>query len=93
MAIRSWVTVFVAGLSVLAVACASSSAPGEDGTKSDQQGLSGGCRIVCPNCHPNEVCPMIACEEQCYPPPPRCVETMMCPVGYTWSAQACSCVP
>ena len=64
-----------------------------EATSTDQSDLAGGCRLVCPKCHPGEVCPMIACTEDCSGKPSTCVETMMCPIGYAWSQAACSCLP
>jgi len=83
--------VVAAGLSVTGLGCSSGDEQPQGATASEE-GLTGGCRLVCPKCHPGEVCPMIACYEDCNAPPPRCVETMLCPIGYTWSARACSCI-
>lgn len=57
-----------------------------------ESNLTGGCRLVCPKCHPGEVCPMIACVQDCHGRPTKCVETQLCPIGYTWSQSACSCI-
>lgn len=77
-------------LALGAVAC--SSAPTD--TQSTNEALAGGCRMVCPKCTPNmDVCPMIACELDCNGKPQTCVETMMCPIGYAWNSNACSCEP
>lgn len=27
--------------------------------------LKGGCRTICPRCKPNEICPMVACRQEC----------------------------
>ena len=59
---------------------------------SSQDDLKGGCRMVCPKCHPNEVCPMIACQLDCNAKGHACVDTQLCPIGYSWSSQKCSCV-
>ncbi|MFO0670683.1 MAG: hypothetical protein U0235_13810 [Polyangiaceae bacterium] len=79
--------------SLFAVACSSSQTTDEGSTESAAQALTGGCRIVCPKCHPGEVCPMIACVEDCHGKPTKCVENQLCPIGYAWSQAACSCVP
>jgi hypothetical protein len=61
---------------------------------SANEALKGGCRMVCPKCTPNMgVCPMYACMLDCNGKPATCVETMMCPIGYAWNSNACSCEP
>jgi hypothetical protein len=66
---------------------------GAQETASIEESLAGGCRVVCPKCHPGEVCPMIACVEDCSPAKQPCIDNVMCPINYTWSSHACSCVP
>lgn len=72
------------------VACSSSTEKDDVGSTSQDLGH---CRTVCPNCHPNEICPLYACVQDCSGPPARCVDNQLCPIGYTWSQSACSCVP
>ena len=67
--------------------------PAGDSETSTHQALAGGCRLVCPRCHPGEVCPMIACVEDCAPAPKQCLENQLCIIGYVWSQPRCSCVP
>lgn len=92
MSIRTIVSVAVLAL---VVGCSSESRQenSEDTTGTSAEALQGGCRLLCPKCHPGEVCPMLACAYECAPPPARCVETMLCPIGYAWSSGACSCIP
>lgn len=80
----------LAFVALLVVACSST----DDSDKVDEtsQDLGGHCRVVCPKCHPGDVCPMYACIQDCSGPPARCVDNMMCPIGYTWSSSACSCL-
>jgi hypothetical protein len=82
---------FVAACFSLVLACSSQADPEPTG-QTDEQALTGGCRLVCPKCHQGEVCPMIACTEDCNAKPVKCVDNMMCPIGYAWSSSKCSCV-
>jgi hypothetical protein len=82
---------FVAACFSLVLACSSQADP-EPTNTTDEQALTGGCRLVCPKCHPGEVCPMIACVEDCNGKPLKCVDNQMCPIGYNWSSSKCSCV-
>jgi hypothetical protein len=82
--------VALAAVAALVSACTASTDPEPSDTTSSALGH---CRVVCPKCHPGEVCPMYACIQDCSGPPAKCVENMMCPIGYTWSQHACSCVP
>jgi hypothetical protein len=51
----------------LIVGCAASVDRGEgDNATSDESALKGGCRMWCPKCPPNKVCPKIACHEICH---------------------------
>ena len=50
----------------------------------------GGCHTICPKCHPNELCPAIACYQDCEH---DCVQTVFCAQGYVFDAKSCSCIP
>jgi hypothetical protein len=82
----------LAALALPIFACTGDAEPTES-SQTTTESLKGGCRIVCPKCHPGEVCPMYACIQDCNGPPARCVETMLCPIGYAWDSKACSCLP
>ena len=76
-----------------ALACAALFVVGCSSDASSQtDDLKGGCRMICPKCHPNEVCPMIACTLDCNAKAHVCVDTQLCPIGYSWSSTKCSCV-
>jgi len=47
---------------VLSIACSSAQDPTTEDTSEAQ---TGGCRVVCPKCPPNQVCPKIACYLDC----------------------------
>jgi hypothetical protein len=81
----------VAACVSLVLACSSQSDP-EPTSQTDEQALTGGCRLTCPKCHPGQECPMIACTEDCNGKPLKCVDNQMCPIGYSWSSSKCSCV-
>ena len=82
----------VAACFSLVLACSSQSPDPEPTSQTDEQALTGGCRMICPKCHQGAVCETWACYEDCNGKPATCVETMMCPIGYTWSSKACSCI-
>ena len=88
---RKLVVAVLAGLAFALVACGSES--GSDSTDSTSNSLKGGCRMICPKCHPGEVCPMYACVEDCNGKPAKCVDNQLCPIGYAWDSTACSCEP
>jgi hypothetical protein len=50
----------------------------------------GGCHTICPKCHPHELCPAIACYQDCEH---NCVQTQLCMIGYAFDPLSCSCVP
>ena len=80
-------------LAVVFVVACSAPTPDEP-VGSTSEALGGHCRIVCPKCHPNEICPLYACIQDCTGgKPATCVETQLCPIGYAWDSNACSCVP
>jgi hypothetical protein len=82
------------GLAIAALpACGGDAAPEGAPEGAIEQSLSGGCRVVCPKCHQGEVCPLIACVEDCSPAKQPCIDTVFCPLNYSWSTHACSCVP
>lgn len=85
MQIRWIGALLFAGLFVV-VGCSS------DASSSQTDDLKGGCRMVCPKCHPNEMCPMIACMLDCNGKAHDCVDNQLCPIGYSWSQSKCSCV-
>lgn len=78
------------GLGLVAVGCSASS---DDSVATVDEGLAGGCKMVCPKCPPNKICPMIACYQECNGKPKTCVQTALCIQGYTWDSKACQCVP
>ena len=83
---RTWWIGALACAALFVVGCSS------DASSSQTDDLKGGCRMVCPKCHPNEVCPMIACMLDCNGKNQNCVDTQLCPIGYSWSQSKCSCV-
>ncbi len=84
----------VALVTAIFTGCAVAADHQGDGTTSESTAkLAGGCRVICPKCHPGEVCPMYACVEDCNAVDPQsCVENELCPDGWTWSKGLCSCV-
>jgi hypothetical protein len=84
----------VAFVTTLFTGCAVAADHAQDESSAESTAqLAGGCRVVCPKCHPGEVCPMWACMEDCHAADPKsCVENVMCPDGWTWSKHLCSCV-
>src|SRR5678815_3656648 len=42
------------------------------GTRISDEALKGGCRVICPKCHPGEVCPKYACHIECPPNTQQC---------------------
>ena len=82
-------------ISLVSVALAAVACTADTTQSSTNEALKGGCRMVCPKCTPNmDVCPMIACELDCNAKKPTtCVETALCPIGYSWDSKKCSCEP
>jgi hypothetical protein len=84
---------FFSGL-VFAIVALASGCSNAGPVSSVEASLAGGCRVICPHCHPGEVCPLVACYEDCNAADPHsCVDTQLCVIGYHWDAQRCSCVP
>jgi hypothetical protein len=80
------------GASFAVLACSAGNEPVAEPTTESAAALDHGCRFVCPKCHPNEVCPLGACVEDCSPAHQPCIDNTMCAQGYEWSPTKCSCV-
>ena len=64
MLVRTCVVGFVFAL---VVGCTALTPPDDLASgDSTEEELHGGCRLICPKCHPGEVCPLIACREDCH---------------------------
>ena len=85
-------TVVASSLTILACSSAPS-APEAETSATASEALAHGCRVVCPKCRPNEICPLFACVEDCAPAKQPCVDNIFCAIGYTWSTTRCSCEP
>ena len=83
--------VFLGLLGGFAVAAGCGSAP-DDGSVSTDEALASGCHTVCPKCPANQICPMIACYQECNGKPKTCLQTALCIQGYVWDAKSCQCV-
>ena len=59
-------------------------------TEEAEAAQKGGCHTICPKCHPNELCPAIACYQDCEH---NCIQTVLCVQGYVFDARSCSCIP
>ncbi|SRR5258706_11640748 len=65
-------------------ATASDPADGEiPGTRISDEALKGGCHVICPKCHPGQICPKYACHIEC---PPK---TTPCGTGVCTGGQVC----
>jgi len=60
----------------------STESPSEEGSTVKAGALAGGCRWICPKCKPGEICPKIACFEDCNAAKPcgpsRCSKDEFC---------------
>lgn len=81
------------GAALFGCASAPEQSSGKDPPAAAEQGLAGGCRMVCPKCPANKICPTIACYEDCNGKPRECVQTALCIQGYAWDSKSCQCVP
>lgn len=61
------------------------------GTRISQAALKGGCRVVCPKCHPGEVCPMYACRLSCPPGVTTCGDKVCRHGDYCCNASCGTC--
>jgi hypothetical protein len=68
------------GFSAFALIGCSASSDGNTGeipgSRVSQDALKGGCRVVCPKCHPGEVCPKYMCRLDCPPGVTPCGDTV-----------------
>lgn len=89
-------TWLLGGLAMLtAVGCVVSTEPETD---PDELGVAlaeaaGGCRMVCPKCHPGQICPMMACTIQCAPGHSMCGPTVCHPGEYCCNESCGICAP
>jgi hypothetical protein len=70
----------------------------ESGEETDELGVTeaqaqGGCKVVCPKCHPNQLCSKMMCYLECAPGHTKCGDNV-CGVGETCCNESCgTCVP
>lgn len=64
----------------------------EAGFGTTEGALAGGCRTICPKCHPGAVCSTAMCYQECEGKAKTCDIMAKCMAGYTWSDKKCTCV-
>jgi hypothetical protein len=69
--------VIVPGLAACSAATDAPTPAGEvAGSRISEDALKGGCRVICPKCHPNQICPKYACRIECPPKTTPCGDTV-----------------
>ena len=66
---------------------------GEETLQLSEAQLRGGCRVVCPKCTPNQICPKIACRIECPPGRSTCGENVCGKGEYCCNASCGICAP
>src|SRR5262245_47028662 len=58
------------------------------GTRISEEALKGGCRVICPKCHPGQPCPKYACHIECPPKTTTCGDSV-CTGGKVCCNESC----